>query len=280
MHDRLDDRSFVPDGLVPGLRNAPLGRTRETGGNYYGDQLEEQIGYGGHRLPPIQARGLDMHSGAMQALQGGSHLRAAGIPLQQGQFRGGPSPVSSHGLQQLQNQQRVPVGLANLGSRPPHDPGQFIGGPVAMQPNGLGVHPPSQAGFNSPSGGGMGGAFGGAPQMRGQPGLQNILNQNVLGNLGMPTGLDPRNSQAQLLGVGMNGAGMRGGYGGGQQSPSGPLPGGGYMGRQQQHQLQQQSHLSQLQVGGAMMPAHLQQTPSPVQTSQDLMALLMGRRPE
>lgn len=279
---RMDDR-FVPDNMVPGLRTTPLGRGRENGGTYYGgDQLDDALQYSNQRLP-LQARGLDpMLSGPIQSLhpQAGAHLRTAGLPLQQGQFRGGPSPISAtHGINPLHGQQRgVPVGLANLGSRPPHDPGQFIGAPMGMGGGNLSGHSPSQAGFNNLSPGGMGG-FGGGPPMRGPPGahqLPNALGQGGLNGMSMQGGVDPRSTQAQLLGLGVHG-GMRG-SGGGYGVPQGlaaPVPGAHMGSRQLQPQPQ---HHYQSQMGPGLIPSHLQQTPGP--SSQDLMALLMGGRRE
>lgn len=258
---RIDDR-FMPDNMVPGLRTTPLNRTRDAGGSYYGaDPLDDP--YGGQRLPPLQARGLDpMLSGHPQA---SAHLRNPGLPLQQGQFRGGPSPI------QLQGQQRgVPVGLANLGSRPPHDPGQYIGAPMGMGPSLSGQS--SQGGYNNLNGGGMGG-YGGAPQMRGPPGVPNALAQGGLGGMGVQ-GMDPRSTQAQLLGLGGPGPMRTAGAGYGvPQGLGGPIP-GAHMGSRQVPQ----QHFMQGQNMQGMM-GQMQQGPGPA-PSQDLMALLMGGRRE
>src|SRR5882724_3770816 len=54
--NHLDDRSFVPDGLVPGLRSAPPPR-RESVGVYH-DQLDDPMAFNVHPRLPSQ-RGME-----------------------------------------------------------------------------------------------------------------------------------------------------------------------------------------------------------------------------
>ncbi|KAH9835639.1 uncharacterized protein C8Q71DRAFT_762895 [Rhodofomes roseus] len=286
---RIDDR-FVPDGMVPGLRPAPpRSRSREPSGVLFNEQLDDPLHFNA-RLQ--QQRSLDqMYSGSVPGMysQQPGMMRNGGMPIQQQQFRGNPSPISNQNVLGGPGQ-RLPPGLANLGGRPPHDPSQFLGGPMGVMGGGLqgGMHGGSslqQGGFNNLSGGigagGMGG-YGGAPQPRG-PVLQNPLGLNSMANMGLQNSLELRAAnQAQLLGMGGGmsgnlgaGAGLRGhgpGFGP-QHGPSGQLPSHMAM-RQQQQQQQQPSHLPH------MLPPHLSQQQGlpggSAQGTQDLMALLMG----
>ncbi|KZT74709.1 hypothetical protein DAEQUDRAFT_760734 [Daedalea quercina L-15889] len=292
---RIDDR-FVPDGMVPGLRPAPpRSRSREPSGVLFNEQLDDPLHFNA-RLQ--QQRSLDqIYPGSVPSMysQQPNMLRNGGLPLQQQQFRGNPSPISNQNVLGGPGQ-RLPPGLANLGGRPPHDPSQYLGAPMGGMGGGLqgGVHGGSslqQGGFNSLGGGGLGAAGmagfnGGPPQLRG-PAPQNPLSLNSLNsmaNIGLQNQLDLRAAnQAQLLGMGGGmggglGAGLRGqgpGFGP-QHVPSGQLPSHMSM-RQQQQQLP--SHLMP-----HMLPPHLpQQQGLPggsAQGTQDLMALLMGGQRE
>ncbi|KAJ6627233.1 hypothetical protein B0H10DRAFT_2185434 [Mycena sp. CBHHK59/15] len=256
---RLDDRNFMPDGMVPGLRSAPPPRSRDSA-VIYSDSIDDAIHFNQPRLPPQHHRGLDQMYGPVPSVYPQQGGRNAGIPMQP-QYRGGPSPISNP------QQQRLPPGLANLGGRPPLDGSQFIGMPGLPSP---GLHTGMQ------------------PQMR-VPGstthpLQGGVQHHQLASLGHPN-LDlrgPNHNQAQLLGLG--GGGMRGiGIGGfGPQGPAQmqqPL----HVMRQQQEQQQrqqQQQQLHQQQLPPHMMPHHLQvghphQQQGP-NNQTDLMALLMG----
>ncbi|OBZ79742.1 hypothetical protein A0H81_00698 [Grifola frondosa] len=273
---RLDDRNFVPDGLVPGLRPAPpRSRSRESSNVLYADQLDDPLHFNVQRL--TQQRNLEqMYSGpvpSMYAQQTGM-MRNGGMPIQQ--FRGA-SPISSqHPLQGPS--QRLPPGLANLGGRPPHDPSQYLGSGVGMG-GGLhgGIHgsTPAQQVYNNFTAGGLG--FGGNPQARGPPVPQNPLSVNAMAGLG-PGNVDLRNaSHAQLLSMGganHMGGGMRGsgpGFGP-QHGPAGQLPATHVTMRQQQHLP---PHMMP-----QLLPPHLQQQQGlqggTAQGTQDLMALLMG----
>lgn len=106
---RGDDRSFVPDGMVPGLRTAPPPRDR-----LYQEALDDQARYN-NRIPSRNPDPL-YPAGGFPPQSRNVH----NIPLNQAQYRG-PSPLL-HG-----NGQRLPpVGLANLGGRPPHEPTQLL----------------------------------------------------------------------------------------------------------------------------------------------------------
>ncbi|KAG1867883.1 hypothetical protein DFJ58DRAFT_768226 [Suillus subalutaceus] len=241
---RLDDRNFVPDGMVPGLRSAAPPRSRQNGAML--SDIDDSMQFGGQRGPPQMYQGL--HQANMN--------RNGGIPLQSSQFRGGPSP---NPLQP--SSQRLPPGLANLGGRPPHEPAQFLNSSMAIP-----VMPPSNSSFNNFPPGGVG--FNGAPQMRvpHPGGTHQLHGHNAMQGLMHPGGLNP--AQAQLLGL--NGAnGMPSGL-------RGPNGGFGQQGSKQQQQQQQQ-------IPPHMLPLHYQQQGPPGSTNQpahDLMALLMsgGRR--
>jgi hypothetical protein len=248
--------------MVPGLRNVPMGAGRR---EYYGEQLDE-LQYGGQRLP--QGRGVEqLLPNQLQGL--GPQVRGGVNPMhmqQQAMYGRGPSPG------QLGGQPRMPAGLANLGSRPPHDPSQFIGLPGQQPYGGLG---------------GAGAGFGGHPQMRGPP-------PQMQSGPGGPGGLDPRTNQAQLLALG-GGGGMalngsmpgRGGFG--LQQPQAQMHGGGFGGRPMQPAP---PYAAQMGMGGGpgpgpgagMLPPHMQPQPAPQAPSsadaQNLMALLMGGRRE
>ncbi|KAJ6604341.1 hypothetical protein DFH09DRAFT_1122361 [Mycena vulgaris] len=282
---RLDDRNFVPDGMVPGLRSAPPPRSRDSVG-MYSDSLDDSIHFNPQRLPPQHHRGIDpMYNPvpSVYAQQGG---RNAGIPMQP-QYRGAPSPISNP------QQQRLPPGLANLGGRPPLEGSQFMGMPGlpsaglhgGLHPNG----PPQQQTFNNFAvNGNLNYGTGLQPQMRVPPSsahqLQGNLQHHQLAGLGHAN-IDLRSAnQAQLLGLG--GGGMRGmGIGGfvPQQGPPAQMQQPMHALRQQeQQQRQQQLQHQQQQLPPHMMPHHLQGHPHQQQgiaqpnNQPDLMALLMG----
>lgn len=283
----MDDRNFVPDGMVPGLRQTAPSRSREHNSMYV-DPLDDPMQFNPHRLPP-QQRGLDpsMFPGATPSMfaQGGIG-RNAGLPIQQQHhFRGGPSPNSMQGPAQ----QRLPPGLANLGARPPHEPSQFIGSSMGMQQAG-GIHGPMLSNGPSPqppfnnfaANGGLGGNLGGGfvgnpPQMRG-PGHQmpNSLGHNQMTHLGNMDMRVPSN-QAQLLnlGGGPNIGGLRGAGGFGlQQGPPGQMQAPLMALRQQQQQQHLPPHMMAHQTHH--LPPHMQQQGLPGGNTQELMALLMG----
>lgn len=278
---RLDDRNFVPDGMVPGLRSAPPPRSRDSAG-IYSDSLEDSIHFNPQRLPPQHHRGIDPmynQGPSVYAQQGG---RNAGIPMQP-QYRGAPSPISNP------QQQRLPPGLANLGGRPPLEGSQFMGMPglpSAGLHNGLHPNGPPQQPFNNFAvNGNLNYGTGLQPQMRAPPSsahqLQGNLQHHQLAGLGHPN-MDLRGAnQAQLLGLG--GGGMRGiGIGGfaPQQGPPAQMQQPIHALRQQEQQRQQQLHQ---QLPPHMMSHHLQvghphqqQGIAQPNNPPDLMALLMG----
>ncbi|KAJ7042546.1 hypothetical protein C8F04DRAFT_1229792 [Mycena alexandri] len=281
---RLDDRNFVPDGMVPGLRSVPPPRARD---GLYSDSIEDSIHFNPQRLPPQHHRGLDPMYNPVPSVFSQQGGRNAGIPIQP-QYRGAPSPISNP------QQQRLPPGLANLGGRPPLEGSQFMGMP-GLPSAGLhgGLHngpPQQQQQFNNFA---VNGNLNyGAPQMRVPPSsahqLQGSLPHHQLANLGHPN-IDLRAAnQAQLLNLGGNG--IRGiGMGGftPQQGPPAqmqqqPL----HALRQQEQQRQQQLHQQQQQqLPPHMMSHHHIQVGHPHQQQglaqpnnnpPDLMALLMG----
>lgn len=266
---RLDNRNFMPDGMVPGLRSAPP-RNRENIG-MYPDGLDDGIHFNVQRIP--QQRTPDQYSGLPPSIYAQQGIRNPGVPLQP-HYRGGPSPISNQQNHLPTSQQRLPPGLANLGGRPPHEPSQFLGMPGMPSP-GLhsGLHlngSAQQQSFNNfPPGGTLG--YGGGPPIRVPHQLQNPGPHHPMGH---PNNIDLRAaSQNQLLGMGSSGGGLRGAGFPGQQGPNAHLPGPLLAMRQQQPQQQLPPH---------MMPhllPHLQQQGLPGPNNQpahDLMALLMG----
>ncbi|KDQ63788.1 hypothetical protein JAAARDRAFT_29835 [Jaapia argillacea MUCL 33604] len=275
---RLDDRGFMPDGMVPGLR---LPRNREPSVSMLNDQLEDHLQFNMPPRLPQQQRPLD-HVYSPSASSGYPHqsaiLRNPGLPSQQTHFRGGPSPIANQGPLHAPGQ-RIPPGLAHLGGRPPHDTSQFIGGPgmgsgLPGGPHNNGPSPPF-AGVSS-----VGLGLGGGPQMRLQPpGAHHMQAQLALQNgvtgLNHPGNLDVRGPhQGQMLGLG---GGLRG------SAPAFGPPHGVNTPIQaphlaMRHQQPQHQHLSH-QLLPAHVPPHLQQQGLPSANSQpqnDLMALLMG----
>ncbi|KAF9240938.1 hypothetical protein BU15DRAFT_61250 [Melanogaster broomeanus] len=250
---RLDDRGFVPDGMVPGLRSAPPPRNRQNSA-MFSDYPEESIPFSGQRGP------AQMYQGPMPSnhMQHGNMGRGGGMPMA-AQFRGAPSP--NH----LATGQRLPPGLANLGGRPPHEPTQFVGllngGPHGSLHN----NGPSQLQSNNYQ-------LGFTPQVRvpqQAQHLQGAMGHNPLQGL-VPTG-NLGSSQAQLLGFnGANGipGGLRGPAGGfGQHGPQVQPP---HIGMRVHQQPQQQ-------IPPHMLPLHLQQQAFVGgANNQDLMALLMS----
>ena len=275
---RTDDRSFVPDGMVPGLRPIPPppARGRDNLG-YFPEQVED-VHYSLQRITQQQqTRGLEsLYSGSATPIYG-QQGRHTGIPiqsLQQPQYRGGPSPnlTQQSAMSNGQQQQRLPPGLANLGGRPPHEPAPFQGlalSSVSSHNNLHGNGPlpqiqqPSFNNFNV----GNNLAFNNS-QVRGPiPGshVQNPVAQHTLGNIGHPN-MDPRLNH-HLMGLGGSGVGgtrMNGGFP--HQTPS-------HLMRPQQQQ-QQHAHAHQHMLPH-LIPPHLQ-GPGPNNQPNDLMALLMG----
>ncbi|KAF9458197.1 hypothetical protein BDZ94DRAFT_1271270 [Collybia nuda] len=267
---RHEDRSFVPDGMVPGLRSVPPPRSRENTG-IYSDGLEDTIPFNVQRLPPHQQRGVDpLYSGPPPPLYSQQAGRTTNIPLQQNHYRGGPSPNQPNSLQG--SQQRLPPGLANLGGRPPHEPSQFMGMPGMPSP---GLHAPlhlnghGQGPFNNfvPSNN-LG--YGGSPQVRGPHPMQNTIGHHPM-SMGHPNNLDARSpNHAQLLGVGgINPGGLRVNFSG--QGPPSQIP---LLAMRQQQQQQLPVHML-----SPLLPPHIQQQGLGGPNSQpahDLMTLLMG----
>ncbi|KAH0838443.1 hypothetical protein J3R83DRAFT_6754 [Lanmaoa asiatica] len=247
MDPLYDDRNFVPDGMVPGLRSVPPPRSRQSSA-IFSDFPDEPVQFNNGQRAPTQ-----IYQGPAA------------------QFRGAPSP--NH----LASAQRLPPGLANLGGRPPHEPSQFVNASVGMTNGGLhgtahgnGPQPPFNN-FQQPSLG-----FSGGPQIRApHPGthqLQGTLGPNALQGLVHPGNLG--SSQAQLLGL----AGANGMHGG----LRGPGGGFGQQGAQVQppHIALRQHQQPQQQIPPHMLPLHLQQQGfgggATNQPAHDLMTLLMN----
>ena len=263
---RMDNRNFMPDNLVPGLRSAPPPRNRD--GGSYPDPLDEVIHLNSQRLPPH--RGLDTvypNGGLGQYPQQQGRIPAGIPPIQQ--YRGGPSPISNQAALNLQSH-RLPPGLANLGGRPPHDPTQFSSGPPGMNPglHGAPLNGPqsfnnfNNIGYNNPPPRGI-------PQQH-----QHSIAQQQLPTLNHQNLMDLRNQGlhqgGNLLNVGNVNGGrnmLAGGYSGpGQQAlhPSMRQPA-------QHAPPQHSSHIG-------MIPHNIPHQAPPNQQSADLMALLLGGR--
>ncbi|KAI0068467.1 hypothetical protein BV25DRAFT_1987241, partial [Artomyces pyxidatus] len=268
--NRVEDRNFVPDGMVPGLRSIPAPR-RENAAMFH-DQLDDQMAFNVQpRLPP--QRSMDtMYNGPIPSMypHQAAVPRNSGLPLQQ-PYRNGSSPIAN----QNHLPQRLPPGLANLGGRPPHEPSQFLGSLMGGAAGG----PQQPGGFNNYVGGGGGGlGYAGGPQQRGPPLPPHQL-QNPLGpGLGK---MDMRaQAQAQLLGGGLRGPGL--GFAPQQgQGPAVPVhPPHMAMRHQQLQHQQQQQQLLQQGIPQHLLPPHLQGVPGgSSQPTQDLMALLMQGAP-
>jgi zinc finger CCCH domain-containing protein 13 len=315
---RLDDRNFVPDGLVPGLRPAQRPRSREPTGVLFNEQLDDPLHFNARlqqqrnleQLYPAQAQAFNQLGRGGVALQQ-AHLREAQIreaqireaqlreaqlreaqlreaavmreaQIREAQLRAGAS------LNPQAAPQRLPPGLANLGGRPPHDPAQYLNSQLnsaggllqSLQPQGG----PTQQRFDGFGGGA--GNFNAPAVARGPvpgPHHQNLA-FNQMSGLGPGASVELRN-QNQLLGMG--GVGGLGGNG------RGLGPGFPQHQQHQQQQLQaqlalrqqQQQHLAPHVLQHGMIPPHLQhQQPSmPIGNTQgtaDLMALLMGGQRE
>lgn len=297
---RLDDRNFVPDGMVPGLRMAPRPRSREPTAMHFNDHLDEPLQVN-PRLAQQQRNLEQLYSGPAPSAYGQpTNIGRNVAGLQQNQFRGGPTVIPSQNPPQGPPQ-RLPPGLANLGGRPPHDGSQFLNSPLNnLGPPHGGVHLSQQPSLNNFVG--LGGfnnhVVGRAGPVNG-PHHSNPLAVNQLGGMGPGNGMDIRaHNQAQLLGLGAGGLSANSGIGGGIRAG-----GGGFNGQpasvaqlqaqqqmalrqQQQQQQQQQQHLQHLNMPPAhMLPSHLQPQQqqnihSTSQGTQDLMALLMGGQRE
>lgn len=281
-----DDSRFTSNNLVPGLRSAHLGRSRDPANAQLYNQLDDTMQINPSRLQlqqQQQQRLLNEQLGQLPAQQfGGSQgptaLGRMGGNFQQAPIRGGPSPISNFNPQGIP-QQRLPPGLANLGGRPPHEPSQYIGGgsfgvPSQNLHGNLLQHGNSPQSFNQLQNAGL--AMGAAqPQLRGgPPGLQHL--SNVAG--GSMNGMEFRGGpnlaqQNQLLGLGGSGlpSALRGGPGFNNQQlqniPQQSIP----MRQQQQQQQQLHPHLLQQMLVPQMHHAGH----GGGHDTTDLMALLM-----
>ncbi|KAI0307863.1 hypothetical protein B0F90DRAFT_1909242 [Multifurca ochricompacta] len=271
--NRLDDRNFVPDGMVPGLRPP----RRESG--MFQDPLDELSAFNvQQRIPPqrVVDQIYPTPLPSMYPNQTGVP-RNAGLSVQQ-PFRNGTSPNATQ--LHASPQQRLPPGLANLGGRPPHDPTQFLGSTVGVPSPHLQGNGSGQTAYNFSSGG-IG--YPSSTQVRGPPGVspnvQGTLDPGHVGSLLHATKLDVRApSQAQLLGLN-NGAGAAG-----LRAPGVGFPQQNVLTMHAPHTaMRQQSHIHQQphpQSMSHLLPQHIQASPSGgSQPAQDLMALLMHGAP-
>jgi zinc finger CCCH domain-containing protein 13 len=273
--NRLDDRNFVPDGMVPGLRST-LPSRRESG--MFQDPLDDPSAFNVQQRIPPQRTVDQMYPAPLPSIyhNPSSVPRNPGLPMQQ-PFRNGnsPNPTNIH----ASTQQRLPPGLANLGGRPPHDPSQFlgsiIGGPSPhLQGNGSG-----QPTYNFSN---IGAGYPAGPPVRGPPGvspnIQSTIDPGHLGSLLHANKLDLRSpTQAQLVGLN-NGIGATG-----LRAPGGGFPQQNALSMHVPHTaMRQQPHIHQQAPPQAIshLPQHIQASPGgSSQPAQDLMALLMHGAP-
>lgn len=261
MDSLYEDRNFVPDGMVPGLRSVPP-RSRQSNA-MFSDFVDEPMQFNSGQRGPTQ-----LYQGPVPSihLQHGNMGQNGPISMQTAQFRGAPSP--NH----LASIQRLPPGLANLGGRPPHEPSQFAVGMANGSVHGTVLGSAPQPPFNSFQQPSLG--FNGGPQIRApHPGshqLQGTLGPNALQGLVHPNNLG--SGQAQLLGL----AGANGMHGG-LRGPGGRF---GQQAPQVQPHIVRQPQQSQPQIPPHMLPLHLQQQGfgggATNQPAHDLMALLMN----
>jgi hypothetical protein len=266
--NRLDDRNFVPNGLVPGLRSTFPSR-RESG--MFQDPLDELSAFSVQQRIPPQRAVDQMYSAPLPSMYPSqtNMPRNSGLPVQQ-PFRNGNSPNATH--IHSSPQQRLPPGLANLGGRPPHDPSPFLGSIVGVPSPHLQGNGSVQPAYNFSSG-----TYPAGPQVRGPPGvspnIQNTVDHRHGVSLLHASKLDGRvSAQAQLVGLD-NGAGVAG-----QRAPVGfpqqntiPMHVPHVAMRQQPHIQQQQPHPQPIPH---LLPQHIQASAG-TQPAQDLMALLM-----
>ncbi|KAG6845987.1 hypothetical protein H0H87_011035 [Tephrocybe sp. NHM501043] len=271
---RLDDRNFVPDGMVPGLRAVPPPRNRDNP-TLYPENMEDMPFNVQPRLPHQQQRNFEqLYSGVPPSLYGQQGGRNPGIPMQANQYRGGPSPLSHQHSHVPSSQQRLPPGLANLGGRPPHEPSLGMAGmPNSGLHNGIHLDGSQQQPFNNfPPGGNLG--YGSGPPIRSPHQLQNQGAHLPMG--GHPNNLNLRTAgQNQLLGLsGASGLRGAGGFFPGQQAPGGQMP--QLLAMRQQQQQQQQQQLPPHMMTHVLPPHMQHHGPASSQPTQDLMTLLMG----
>ena len=310
-HHPFENRPFVPDGMVPGLRPPPLPRTTREGGGMqgalsapmYSDGMDDSpftvqqrvppLGSGVHQQQQQQQQQQQVYEplvgrGSLPQLYGnagvGGTRGGGGGGMFQVPFRAEPSPLGGQGQQQQQQQQvqppppqRLPPGLANLGGRPPHDPNGYLGG-MGMHGPGVG-HQQTFNGFGGGGGigfGGMGVGHGPPPQQpRGPPAPPPPPPMQTLLN----------NAHNALSGSGHGGEftvqhhpGVRGPPPSGQgQQQQGMLGGmrfggqGGHLGSGHGLRQQQGPH-----IVPQMLPMHLQQQQQQQQQQQAAVAALHG----
>ncbi|KAI9512790.1 hypothetical protein F5148DRAFT_972824 [Russula earlei] len=277
--NRLDDRNFVPDGMVPGLRSTFPSR-RESG--LFQDPLDDLGAFNvQQRIPPQRAVEQIYLAPLPSVYPSQTNVpRNSGLTVQQS-FRNGNSPNAAHAAHLHSTpQQRIPPGLANLGGRPPHDPSQFLGSIVGMPSPHLQGSGSGQAAYNFSSGNV---SYPTGPQVRVAPAVSPNIQNNIDHSHGVSllhaTKLDVRAPPpAQLLGLNgsTGGAGPRApGVGFAQQNAL-PMHIPHATMRQQPH-IQQQP---QPQTLSHLLPQHMQaSTGTSSQPAQDLMAILMHGAP-
>jgi hypothetical protein len=267
--NRLDDRNFVPDGMVPGLRSTFPSR-RDSG--MFQDPLDELNAFSVQQRIQPQRNVDQMYPAPIPSMfpNQANVQRNPGLPMQP-PFRNGNSP-NLH----VSPQQRLPPGLANLGGRPPHDPSQFLGSIMGVPSPHLQGGGSGQPAYNFS--GGVG--YPAAPQHRGplapSPNLPNAIEAGHVGPhlQAHASKLDVRAAQAQLAGLNLNN-----GVAGGLRPPSVGFPQQTGPPMHVPHAALR-SHVHQQPHPQAMFSQHMQAGASGnSQPAQDLMALLMHGAP-
>lgn len=272
--NRLDDRNFVPDGMVPGLRSTFPSR-RESG--MFQDPLDDLNAFSVQQRIQPQRTVDQMYPAPPPAMfpNQTNVQRNPGLPMQQ-PFRNGNSPNATH--LHVSPQQRLPPGLANLGGRPPHDPSQFLGSIMGVPSPHLQGGGSGQPTYNF-SGGGVG--YPAAPQHRGppapSPNLPSAIEPGHVGPILHSSKIDMRAAtQAQL-------AGLNNGAAAGLRAPSVGFHQTAMPMHVPHAALRQQPHVHQQlhpQAMSHLLPQHIQASAGGnSQPAQDLMTLLMHGAP-
>jgi hypothetical protein len=262
MYDsNADDRTFLTDRM-PGVRSAST-RSRDATG-VYSDSIDDTVQLGSQWIPQRPDHDLTNPLPFYYANQ-----QAAGrntIPVQS-RYRDNSSPVPNQGLLPVALPQGLPPGLANLGSRPPHDPlhSYYTNSPIGLNTN-LGATHMNGHPIQTFNDFGVGGMYNVSQVGRGPSGLGQLRGPNAISNLGPPhLGIvdSHGSSDAQRMGLPV------------RTVNTGAFP------PQQMHggQMPNSVHMRRLPQGAPHIASSNQGFTAPeTQSAHDLMALLMGKR--
>jgi zinc finger CCCH domain-containing protein 13 len=262
MYDsNTDDRTFLTDRIAPGVRSASA-RSRDATG-IFSDSIDDTVQLGSQWIPP-QRPDHELTPNSLPFYYANQQPASRNTLPVQPQYRDSSSPGPNHGL--LPVAQGLPPGLANLGSRPPHDPLQ------SYYPNSsIGLHTNTNPGATHLNGHpvqpfndfGVGGMYNVNQVGRGPSGLGQLRGPNAMGppHLGV---VDSHGSnEAQRLGLPVRNVNT-GAF------PPPQMRGG---------QMPNPVHMRRLPQGAPhMAPSNQGFTAPETQSAHDLMALLMGKR--